>query len=57
MDSRRHALAMRDITDLMNTYRECSRSLWNVYFSRRENIGGCLDAFERYDVCCLIRLW
>ena len=38
---------MRDITELMNTYRECSRSLWNVYFSRRENIGGSLDAFEQ----------
>jgi len=31
----------------MNTYRECSRNLWNVYFSRRENIGGSLDAFEQ----------
>jgi hypothetical protein len=38
---------MRDITELMNTYRECSRNLWNVYFSRRENIGGSLDAFEQ----------
>lgn len=36
---------MRDITDLMNAYRECSRNLWNVYFSKRENIGGALDAF------------
>jgi hypothetical protein len=40
-------MAMRDITELMNTYRECSRNLWNVYFSRRENIGGSLDAFEQ----------
>src|SRR5207244_13401488 len=47
MDSRRHAMAMRDITELMNTYRECSRSLWNVYFSRRTNIGCSLDAFEQ----------
>ena len=38
---------MRDITELMNAYRECSRNLWNVYFSKRENIGGSLDAFER----------
>jgi hypothetical protein len=38
---------MRDITDLTNAYRECSRNLWNVYFSRRENIGGSLDAFEQ----------
>jgi hypothetical protein len=36
---------MRDITELMNAYRECSRNLWNVYFSRRENIGGSLDTF------------
>jgi hypothetical protein len=38
-------MAMRDITELMNTYRECSRNLWNVYFSGRANIGGSLDAF------------
>jgi hypothetical protein len=36
---------MRDITDLMNAYRECSRNLWNVYFSSRPNIGGSLDSF------------
>src|SRR5258708_9427468 len=38
-------MAMTDITELMNTYRECSRNLWNVYFSRRKNIGSSLDAF------------
>jgi hypothetical protein len=38
---------MTDITGLMNAYRECSRNLWNVYFSRREDIGGALDAFEQ----------
>lgn len=38
---------MSDITELMNTYRECSRNLWNVYFSRREDIGGSLDVFEQ----------
>lgn len=38
---------MRDITQLMNTYRECSRNLWNVYFAKREDIGGSLDAFEQ----------
>jgi hypothetical protein len=36
---------MRDITELMNAYRECSRNLWNVYFAKRENVGGSLDAF------------
>lgn len=40
-------MAMRDITQLMNPYRECSRNLWNVYFSGRENIGCSLDAFEQ----------
>src|SRR5207245_11467220 len=45
MDSRRSTMAMRDVTELMNAYRECSRNLWNIYFSRRANIGGCLDAF------------
>jgi hypothetical protein len=38
-------MAMRDITELMNAYRECSRNLWNVYFSGRGDIGGSLDAF------------
>ena len=38
---------MRNITELMNAYRECSRNLWNVYFAKRENIGGSLDAFEQ----------
>jgi hypothetical protein len=38
---------MRDITELMSAYRECSRNLWNVYFSRRENVGASLDAFGR----------
>ncbi len=38
---------MTDITILMNAYRECSRNLWNVYFAKRENVGGSLDAFEQ----------
>jgi hypothetical protein len=39
--------AMRDITGLMNSYRECSRNLWNVYFSKRKDIGDALDVFEQ----------
>jgi len=39
-------MAMRDITELMNTYRECSRNLWNVYFSKRKDIGDTLDVYE-----------
>ena len=38
-------MAMRDITELMNAYRECSRNLWNVYFSKRKDIGDALDVF------------
>jgi hypothetical protein len=40
-------MAMRDITDLMNAYRECSRNLWNVYFSAKQDIGGSLDIFSQ----------
>jgi hypothetical protein len=40
-------MAMRDITELMNSYRECSRNLWNVYFSQRKDIGKSLDVFEQ----------
>lgn len=47
MEPRWNSVAMRDITQLMNDYRECSRNLWNVYFAKRENIGGSLDAFEQ----------
>ena len=36
---------MREITNLMSAYRECSPNLWNVYFSNRENVGGFLDPF------------
>jgi hypothetical protein len=39
-------MAMRDITELMNAYRECSRNLWNVYFSEQTDVGAGLDAFE-----------
>lgn len=39
-------MAMRDITALMNTYRECSRNLWNVYFAGREDVGHALDTYE-----------
>jgi len=38
---------MRDITDLMNEYRECSRHLWNTYFSGKENVGAALDCFSQ----------
>jgi hypothetical protein len=38
---------MRDITELMNTYRECSRNLWNAYFSSRENTGAPEDTYQQ----------
>ena len=37
---------MRDITVLMNRYRECACNLWNVYFSGKENYGASEDAFS-----------
>jgi len=39
-------MAIRDITELMNAYRECSRSLWNVYFSKLPDVGEAQDAFK-----------
>ena len=45
--ARRSIMPMRDITELMNAYRECSRNLWNVYFSKRKDIGDALDVFEQ----------
>ena len=47
MEPSRPTMAMRDITELMNSYRECSRNLWNVYFSKRKDIGDALDVFEQ----------
>lgn len=37
---------MREITSLMNNYRECSRHLWNAYFSARENIWDVHSDYE-----------
>lgn len=31
----------------MSAYRECSRNLWNVYFSARKDVGAAQDVFER----------
>jgi hypothetical protein len=47
MDSGGPYMAMRDITELMNIYRECSRNLWNVYFWRRHDVGVSMDAFGK----------
>jgi hypothetical protein len=38
-------MATTDVTELMNAYRECARNVWNVYLSRRTDIGVALDAF------------
>jgi hypothetical protein len=38
-------MGMRDITDLMNSYRECCRNVFNVYFSKKENSSAALDRF------------
>lgn len=40
-------MAMKDVTGLMSTYRECSRNLWNVYFSTKKDVGRALDAFSQ----------
>jgi hypothetical protein len=47
LDSGRSTMAMRDITEMMNIYRECSRNLWNVYFSKMPDYGSASDAFDQ----------
>jgi hypothetical protein len=37
---------MKDVTPLMNTYRECSRNLWNAYFSLRVFTWDLHDEYE-----------
>jgi len=37
---------MKEITPLMNTYRECSRNLWNADFSLREFTWDLHDEYE-----------
>ena len=37
---------MREITHLMHTYRECSRHLWNSYFSVRDDTSALWEAYE-----------
>lgn len=37
---------MADITDLMNSYRECSRHLWNAYFGKLENTADLVSQYE-----------
>lgn len=41
---------MRDVTDLMNKYRECSRHLWNEYFGTRENTSDLERIYEQIRV-------
>src|SRR5258707_2181951 len=38
---------MRDLTGLMNNYRECSRHLWNIYFGVQENRSHLEQVYER----------
>src|SRR5258708_34181300 len=38
---------MRDITYLMNNYRECSRNLWNTYFDGDQATRGMESIYEQ----------
>src|SRR5579862_1483587 len=38
---------MKEITDVMNTYRECSRHLWNVYFQSLEYSCEVEDTYDQ----------
>lgn len=43
---------MRDITKIMNRYRECIRNLWNIYFLEQTSQGDDWDRYDKYEEIC-----
>jgi len=43
---------MRDITEIMNRYRECTRNLWNIYFLEQISQGDEWDLCDEYEEIC-----
>jgi len=43
---------MKDVTQLLNGYRECVRNLWNIHFINRTSLTSAWDLFEEYDDIC-----
>jgi len=43
-------VVMRDITELMQRYRECSRHIWNAYFLPQAEVDDDWDLRDRFEV-------
>lgn len=45
---------MKDVTQILNEYRECVRNLWNTYFIKHipSEAEGAWDVFDEYDDIC-----
>ena len=37
---------MKDVTQILNKYRECIRNLWNIYFITHASPVGAWDVFD-----------
>ena len=44
---------MKDVTHLLNRYRECVRSLWNAYFMNQESVIPDWDMRDAYEDICV----
>lgn len=43
---------MKEVTQILNEYRECVRNLWNMYFLKQLSSGKEWDIFDEYDDVC-----
>lgn len=45
---------MKDVTQILNVYRECVRNLWNTYFINQVKSEDAWDLFDEYDKICTV---
>ncbi len=45
---------MKDITQILNEYRECVRNLWNIYFIKHISSESEWDVFDEYEDICIM---
>jgi len=44
---------MRNVTLIMNRYRECARNIWNVYFNQQFKVDDQWTILDEYDNICV----
>lgn len=44
---------MKDVTQLLNRYRECVRGLWNTYFMNQESFTADWELSDEYEEICV----